>query len=283
MKIIDLHTHSYYSDGTLSPRELVLLAAEAGLSAIALTDHDTASGLKEAEDEGKPAGVEIIPGIEFAGEYKDEEIHILGYFIDYEGQYFKSALEGFKNIRDDRNARLVKRLNSLNMRIPEKDLDTGGKTLTRLHFAKALAKNGYAKSVDAAFEKHLNHGCPAYVGRNAPGFEECIETVKKSGGIAVLAHPYSYKRTGGNVISMVTEMAKAGLGGIEAVYPSHTPAQERALRKAASCLGITITGGSDFHGANRPAVKIGTGKDNIRVEYGILEELKKANGKNTIV
>lgn len=276
VRYIDLHTHSACSDGSMSPRAVVALAREAGLSAIALTDHDTVDGVDKAKAAGAEYGVEVIAGVELVAEYKGSEIHILGYFIDYQGSYFTQKLAELKLIRKERNERLVQRLGQMKMPVSFAELEelSQGRQVTRMHFAKLLYEKGYVASIREAFQRYLAEGQPAYVGRNAFTFAESIEAIQKSGGQAVLAHPFAYKWQGGEVTAMIEALTQAGLDGIEAIYPLFDRQQTRQLLKTAQRLGLKITGGSDFHGENKPDIQIGTGKGNIQVTYDILEKLR---------
>lgn len=282
MKYIDLHVHSNISDGTLSPTEVVNLAAESGLIAIALTDHDTIDGVKEAKEQAKQlmkTGVEItvIPGTELSASYLNRDIHILGLFVDIENTSFRKALENACKERDLRNIKMCENLNKVGIPITVEamKLDNPNTIITRAHFAKYLYENGYVKSREEAFQKYLHEHGPYYVPRQYLTPEEAISYIKEAGGIPVLAHPLLYKFSHTQLVTLIQQLKKAGLVGIEAIYSCNISNDESYVKSLAREYDLVITGGSDFHGANKPHIQIGKGKGNLRIPESILSSLRR--------
>ncbi len=241
----DLHIHSNFSDGLLSPEEIVRKARDSGLSAISITDHDIVDGIDSAIAEGEKLGIKVIPGIEFTTDLPDTEIHILGYFIDYKAKWLKELL---LKIREDRVNRIYKtadKLKALGIDIAAKDVlalaEKG--SVGRPHVARILVEKGAVKSVQEAFNKYLNCGAPAYVPHFRLTPVEAVKTIVKAGGIAVYAHPAVSDKD-----DMIPELVAAGLGGIEVYYGKHSDAQVKHYRSLAKKYGLLMTGGSDFHG-----------------------------------
>ncbi len=277
MKKIDLHVHSTASDGTLLPKEIVKLAYETGLSAFALTDHDTIDGIEEAMEESKNYDLEVIPGIEFAADYHGKEIHILGLNINYKQEYFKNSITQIKLDRENRNLKMINKLNELGFEVTIDELYTlaeGHGTITRAHFAKLLLLKGYVKTRKEAFDKYIGDGCPAYIKREILNSQKCIELILKANGIPILAHPTLYNMNNKEIEIMVKELITYGLEGIEAIYPLYTSQQSGDIKALAKKYNLKISGGSDFHGANKPNIALGTGiSQNISISYEVLENL----------
>lgn len=284
MQYIDLHVHSNVSDGTLSPAELVHYAKQKGLRAFALTDHDIIDGIEEAVNEGKEWGVEVIPGIEFAAEYKDREIHILGLFIDYKDCNFIQKLNWIQNARVRRNEKMLKKLNDIGIKITLEDLKqrAGKDLITRAHFGKALFEKGYTKSLNDAFRLYLSPGSPGYVQREILSPKECIQLIHEAKGLAVLAHPTLYRLSDNNLSSLLQVLKEEGLDAIESIYSLYSKEQENKIRSLAHHFNLLITGGSDFHGTNKKDIDMGAGKGNLKIPYGILEDLKKSISQESL-
>lgn len=282
---IDLHTHSYFSDGTFSPEGLVLLAKSKGLSAIALTDHDTTDGLSEFLAFGKKYGIETIGGIEFAALWnkcRSPEIHIVGLGIDHTASALIHFIEEIQESRTNRNIRMAEQLTKIGLPVSLEEVtqNAGGKIITRSHFANVLLKKKLVSDRKTAFSHYLSTGCPGYVQRNFPTLKACIETIKKAGGVAVLAHPTLYGLDTEEVSMLCSELIPFGLDGIECYYTSFTPKQTKAMEKIASSYGLLPSGGSDFHGENKPNIQLGIGNGNLSLSYSIWENLK--NRTNTV-
>lgn len=274
--MIDLHTHSTYSDGTYSPQELINMAYEKGLKAIAITDHDTIEGINYAIDISKELNIELINGIEFSADYKGIEIHILGYFLDITNKNLLNLLKELEKTREKRNLELIKKLNNIGVNISLdyiKSLSSYG-LITKAHFATALLNKGYVKSRNEAFSLYLGKGKPAYVQRVLISYEEAINFILDAKGIPVLAHPIIYKLSEKDLNIAVKDLKDKGLCGIECYYPSNTLNQTNFLIELAKKYNLKITGGSDFHGENRPNVSLGNIFLEKQIDYEILEDLK---------
>ncbi|MDE7325160.1 MAG: PHP domain-containing protein [Lachnospiraceae bacterium] len=285
MGYIDLHVHSNKSDGTLSPAEVAAHAAKQGLSAIALTDHDSVAGIAEAcaAAEDLTAGgipLRIIPGVEISADYKNRDIHILGLFVDTKNTALLKALDGALYARDKRNEKMVKNLQDAGLDIHVKDLlfDTADTVITRAHFARHLLAKGYVKTWEEAFSRYLNSNTPYYVRREYMMPDTAIRLIRASGGIPVLAHPLLYHLDANGVRELVNKLKGEGLMGIETIYSKNTGTDEAFVRKLASQFDLLMTGGSDFHGANKPDIEIGVGRGNLRIPEEMLWELEKARG-----
>ena len=264
---IDLHVHSKMSDGTLTPTEVVKLAYEKGLSAIALTDHDTVDGVEEAINAGKEYGVEVIPGVELSAEYKGSDLHILGLKVDIYNEEFARKVAVCRDSRYNRNLKMVEKLNEQGFSITWEEMlkRFGNITITRAHFAKYLIDEGYVASKEEAFSKYLEPGRPCYVSREKVTPKEAIDMILGAGGHPILAHPMLYKMPLDRLESVIVMLKDYGLQGIEAVYSLNRPEDDSFLAKLAKRHGLYVTGGSDFHGDIKPHIALGTGKGNLRI------------------
>lgn len=277
MKRIDLHVHSNASDGTFTPSELVRYALEKGLSAMALTDHDTVSGVEEAVQAAAGSGLLLIPGVELSAEYRGRDIHILGLFLDYKSERLQAYLEEFKTIRDERNVKMAERLTAhkLPVTIEEMKEEYGDAVLTRAHFAKMLKKKGYVRSYEEAFDRFLGDGKPCYIPRERITPEGAIALIHEAGGLAVLAHPLLY-HLGMEELKKLLELLKGcGLDGLEAIYSMNEGRDERRMKELAAEYGLFVSGGSDFHGATKPHIDLGVGRGKLCIPEDLLEEMKK--------
>jgi len=277
--MIDLHTHSTASDGTMSPAALAAYAREKKLEALALTDHDTVEGLAEALAAGAQNGLEVVPGIEISAEYPDSALHILGYYIDSTSPAFLKNISVLQQARADRNPGIVKKLQALGLQIEYDEIiaEAGGGQVGRPHFAQVLIKKGYVKTPKEAFDRYLAKGAPAYSDkfRFPPG--EAIGHIRNAGGIPVLGHPSTLNLPGIRELeSFVGAMVDHGLMGIEVYYSDHSASQIKVYEGIAQKFGLLITGGSDFHGYSIKGIDLGTGRGNLQVPYACLEGLKKA-------
>lgn len=277
MKYIDLHVHSNVSDGTLSPAELVAEAQKANLSAFALTDHDTTDGVKEAQEAAKGTSVEVIAGVEISAEYKEKDIHILGLMVDPNYAPLKSSLEKAQLAREGRNEQMAKNLAEGGLDIDidrlraSVDPDT---VLTRAHFAKFLLETKQISSISEAFEYYLSPNGPFYVPRVYISPEDAITLIKSAGGVPVLAHPLIYHLPEEELDALIKRLKDAGLAGLEVFYSANTGFDEGIARRYANRYDLIMTGGSDFHGANKPQIALGTGRGNLKIPYSVLENLK---------
>lgn len=287
-KPIDLHVHSTRSDGTYSPTELVDYAIEKGLAAFALTDHDTVDGLEEAityASSLRSAGIdapEVIPGVEFSTEYQGKDVHIVGLYIDYNAPKFQKYLVDFVESRTLRNQKMCKLLQEgAGMDITyESLLETFPDcVITRAHYARYMMSKGYVKSISEAFERYIGDNCPYYMPREKVTPAQAIELILSAGGIPVLAHPLLYGMGKARLDTLVAELKDAGLIALEAIYSTYTPGDEREMRALADKYDLCISGGSDFHGENKPKLDLGTGYGSLYIPYDVLTELlSKKNG-----
>ena len=275
MREIDLHIHSTASDGTLSPRQIVELAKSQGLKAIAITDHDTVSGYEEAALVGKELGIEVIPGIEISTKYSGP-IHILGYYINPNSEELAPVLNWVVEDRDRRNRKMAKLMADDGLPVCYEDMQQRfGNVIGRPHFGQLLVELGLAKSVNDAFDRFIEKGQKYYMPRSFLSIESCIELICHAGGTAVLAHPFQYRRNDEELRELIEHCMESGLGGIECRYSGYNAQQVEYLENLADEYGLIKTGGSDFHGSNKPHIKLGSGLDNeLEVPYNFLETLK---------
>lgn len=282
--MIDLHVHSNHSDGTLSPEELVTLAKNTGVSAFALTDHDTVSGIQKAKAAAAGSGVTVISGTEISAAYQKKDIHILGLFIDETNPTLLTALEEAVIARDSRNERMAERFRSLGIPLTLEDLrlmnpDT---VITRAHFAKYLIEHNHVKNSEEAFRRYLNYDAPCFVPREYMQPERAISLILQAGGIPVLAHPLLYKLPPAELEALLQRLTDAGLKGLEVYYSSNTNFDEQICYGLANRFGLLMTGGTDFHGANKPNLYLGTGRNhNLNIPETLLTPLyEHLNAKN---
>lgn len=281
MKLIDLHVHSTYSDGTLTPYELAKLAKDTGLTSFALTDHDTVDGIPDALSACQKFEIELIPGIEFSTEYQGKDIHIVGLELDWKSPRFLSEVHLFQDSRNIRNRKMIAKLHDLgNIDISWEQMEAAfGKAIwTRAHFARYLKDHGYVKEMKEAFSRYIGDDCPYFVPREKVSPAQAVRLIRSTGGIPILAHPLLYRLTEEGLLTLIEELKNAGLLGIEALYSTHTPEEESFVLRLARRQGLLISGGSDFHGSNKPSISLGTGRGNLRIPYELLEKLREARG-----
>ncbi len=276
MRIVDLHVHSTKSDGSYTPSELVTYAMKKGLSAFALTDHDTTDGLAEAFLAARNQPIEIIPGIEFSTEYEGRDIHILGLDIQYEQPHFKEQLIAFQNSRTMRNEKMCARLQEAGIDITYTSLreQFPGAVITRAHYANYLLAHGYIKSLPEAFERYIGDHCPYFVPREKVTPVQAVQLILRAGGIPVLAHPPLYHMSKVRLDALVCQLANAGLVGIEAVYSTYSLSEERDMKRLARKYSLSISGGSDFHGTTKPGLDLATGYGKLFIPEEILINLR---------
>jgi len=276
MRYIDLHTHSYRSDGSMSPTELVKHAAENGLSAIALTDHDTTDGIEEALEAGKKYGVEIVAGIEFSAR-SEGETHILGFDININDPDLNNVVTNIKETRLGNNRRTAETLQKLGFDVTLDDVKKIAPhgIIGRAHFARVMADKGYVSSVKEAFDLYLQKGKPGYSSIRSISDTEAIRVIKNAGGKAYLAHLHLTQKSGQELDGFVKYLKNQGLDGIEGYYTDYTPEMQKEYMDLAEKYSLKISGGTDFHGNNKPHIKIGTGYGNLKIPYSILENIRK--------
>lgn len=276
--MIDLHVHTYMSDGTLSPKEVVARAADLGLKAIAVTDHDTIGGIVEACEEGAVRGLEVVPGVEISTDWPKGILHVLGYFMRPDDEALLKALSYLTAGRKERIPRIIAKLKDNNVQVSLKEVDSEavGGVPGRPHVASVMVRNGTVKTVQEAFDLFLKKGAPAYVEKTKLSAAEAIRLISGAGGIPVLAHPYSLDEADPQGLAgVVQSLVDNGLQGVEAYYPRHSPEQTQVFLDLASRFDLAVTGGTDFHGANRPEVELGEFPGQSRLPYSLLEALKQ--------
>ncbi len=277
MRAVDLHVHSLKSDGSLTPSELVDKALSLNLRAFALTDHDCTDGLPEAMEYAKDKDVEVIPGIELSTGYNGKDVHIVGLDIDYKNESLQKWLTDFRASRDLRNQKMCDKLrNEAGIDISYETLKATdpGAVITRSHYAKFLFAHGYVKSIREAFDRYIGDHARYYVPREKIDPREAVKVILLSGGIPVLAHPVLYHLTKKQLSELVSMLKEAGLIGIEAIYSTYTPSDEREIKALAKEYDLAISGGSDYHGVVKPGLEMGTGYGKLFVPEDVLDNLR---------
>lgn len=276
--MIDLHMHSTFSDGSLTPDELVQEGKRIGLSGMALTDHDTTAGLGEFMAATARVGVTGVPGVEISAEVPRGTLHMLGYHIDAANGPLSAALAEIRGGREYRNHKILSRLHELGMPIEwdEVAMLAGDEVVGRPHFAQAMLARGYVKDKQEAFDRFLAKGQRAYVDRLRLSPRDSIGIVRGAGGVAVMAHPFTLGLNSVELRECVAELAENGLAGIEVYYSEHSASQTLAYKALAAEFGLIATGGSDFHGEINLDVQMGVGFGGLNVPDSILEELAGA-------
>ncbi|OQA25648.1 MAG: Error-prone DNA polymerase [Verrucomicrobia bacterium ADurb.Bin345] len=279
--MIDLHMHSTFSDGSLTPEELLVEAAQTGLSAIALTDHDTTGGLKRFFAAAKGGSVRAIAGVEISADFKPGTMHMLGYFISAENGAFEERLRWIREGREIRNAEILAKLQALGFELTWDEVKAyaGEDVVGRPHFAQALLARGYVANKDEAFDKLLGKGKPAYADRRRLTPEDAVQLVVSAGGVAVLAHPFTLDLSADATRKLLSGLKDAGLAGIEVYYSEHNPDMVRLYESMARDLDLVATGGSDFHGALAPAIRMGKGFGGLSVPDEVVPALEARRPK----
>lgn len=269
MRLADLHLHTFFSDGTYSPEQIVAQAKKAGLSCIAVVDHDTVEGIEPCLEAGRSLGIEVIAGIEFTSEYESQEIHILGYFIDYHNRALLEKLELLKEYRVQRIYKMAEKLKDMGLALnPQSVFELSVKgTVGRLHFARAMVKEGLIASTYEAFAKYIGDKCPAYVLGFRLSPSDVIKLIKDAGGIPVLAHPYTLNNNG-----LILTLIENGIMGLEVYYSEHSKSQTDTYLEMAKKYNLLVTGGSDCHGEAKAEIKMGS----VKIPYQLVERLKAA-------
>lgn len=281
MHPIDLHTHTTESDGTDTPSVLIDYAIEKGLKAIAITDHDTTDGLEEAINHAKGRDIEVINGVEFSTSRDNLsfDIHILGYYFDKDNADFNIKLKEIRDSRHLRNLEILQKLCDIGFELTHNEvaaLAFDG-VITRAHMAKAMVAKGYIKHPNKAFEKYIGNNCVAFVARKKLTPEMAIQMILDAGGVPVIAHPTLYKLKVKALDKLVEELAAAGLKGIEGVYSMYAPHEVSYLKEIAQKHNLIITGGSDYHGDNKPYIDLAVGRGKLYVDDNLLGPLRQAS------
>ena len=283
MEGIDLHIHSTASDGTLSPGEILKLAQKLKIRAIAITDHDTIDGSKEALQAGIPPSVKFLTGVEISASSPPSishagSFHILGYFIKLDDPQLNETLAVLQQARKNRNPLIVKRLNSLGFEFSLEDVSSeiGDGQLGRPHIARYMLKRGFVKSINEAFNKYIAQGGPAYVDKYRVDCKRAIQIILDAGGIPVLAHPILLNFDKDESTELFALLKGMGLKGVEVYYPETPPDMTSFYIELAERYGLLKTGGTDFHGSLKPDIQLGSGRGDFFVPYEIYEKLVSA-------
>ena len=281
-KLIDLHCHSNKSDGSMTPAELVEHAKKSSLTAIALSDHDTTSGLDEAISAANNLSIELIPAIELSVS-SITETHILGYFIDYKSDIMRSELAKSLEFRRKRNEETAEMLASLGMDISCDEVYSSFESdiIGRAHFAYLMVKKGYVSSVKEGFDRYLSNNRPAYSSLQYFSPEGAIDLIHRSGGIAFAAHLHQMRLDDDKLFSYLSYLKEAGLDGIEGYYTEYTPEMGIKFRAMANKLDFVLSGGTDFHAKMKPQISIGRGYGDLEIDYSILDAMKEYHRQRT--
>jgi predicted metal-dependent phosphoesterase TrpH len=262
MSFVDLHCHSTASDGTYAPADVVDLAIRSGLTALALTDHDTIGGITEAADAARRVGLDFLAGIEISCDVpKPATMHLLGYGVDPESSILRDLTKRLIDARNDRNPRIIRRLNELGVTITMKEIEdeAGGEVVGRPHIAAVLMRKGYVSSIKQAFDKYLGQGGAAYFDKERLTARQAIEMVLQSGGLPVLAHPIQLRtENDAQLERTVKDLKDLGLVGLEVIHSDHDATLVEKYTKLADRYDLLKTGGSDFHGTNKKDIALGT-------------------------
>lgn len=277
---IDMHTHSTASDGTYTPTELMRAAKEAGLSAIALTDHDTFEGLPEARGEAARQGIELVPGCELSLDFAGLPTHMLALFVDERPGALVSELTRIREARARRNAVMLAKLREVGVHLEHDDVAArAAGVVGRPHIAQAMLAQGAVRSFEEAFQRFLGKDGLAYVPKEKLTPAEAIRAVHADGGLAVLAHPYLLTQQAHRLEALLTELKGQGLDGVEVYYTEHSDQYTALVARLAEKLSLLASGGSDFHGAVKPGVRLGRGRGGLFVNGQLLEAMKAARLK----
>jgi predicted metal-dependent phosphoesterase TrpH len=281
MSRLDLHLHTIHSDGSCTPTEVVNMAHQAGVTALAITDHDIMTGVVEAMEAGQQCGIEIIPGVEISSLSGNSELHILGYFLDRQDSDLLARLKTLRDGRHLRNPQIIERLQTLGIDITYDEVRAlaGSDSVGRPHIARALMDKRVVASAKEAFDRFLADGKPAYVPRELPSPAEAIHWIKAARGLAVLAHPTWVKVAEQPLVDLVRQLKADGLDGVEVYYSTHAARQTREYLSLAQQLGLLVTGGSDFHGLTKPDIEVGIGKGTLHIPTSLLPKMKEAAGR----
>jgi 3',5'-nucleoside bisphosphate phosphatase len=276
--MIDLHAHTTASDGSLTPTELVALAKETGLSALGVTDHDTVAGLAEATAAARGAGLTLVPGVELSVDYPHGQFHLLGYFVDFTHQPLLDRLQYLRDYRFRRNEKMVELMQQAGLPITMVDLEreAGGDVIGRPHMALAMVRKGIVSTAQEAFDRYLADGRPCHLPKVKLSPPEAIDLLHSAGAVTVLAHPkYLGVAEPAALRQELSGFKELGLDGIEVYYSQHTEEETTFYAGFARDLGFVVSGGSDFHGASKPHVKLGVVTQGTAAPDWILQNLSQ--------
>ncbi len=278
--MIDLHCHSCYSDGTLSPEEVITEALSIGLFAVAVTDHDTVNGIEIAIEAAIGKSINFVPGVEISAEIETGALHIVGLFINHKSPELLEMLSFAEQERKKRNIKIVNRLRTIGISITTEEVEEEASPgiIGRPHFASILLRKGYVGSMEEAFLKYLAKGGAAYIPKTRIPQSEAVSVIRKASGIPIIAHPDQTKRGGSELSALINQLKKHGLLGIETCYSGYSKKDIKKLSGLARKHDLLQSGGSDFHGAIKPSIRLGYGPGNLNVPnefYDRLVDLKK--------
>ena len=276
MKIVDLHAHTTASDGSYTPTELVRYAKKKGLSAIAITDHDTVAGVEEASIEGRKLGIRVIPGAELSTRMDDCDVHMTSLFINCKNKQLIKRLDDMAASRQERNYKMVDKLHEAGFQIDRSDLDAlgEGKILARGHIAQILIARGYATELKEALRKYLSKGTPGYVQKEVLPPEECIQLVHDAGGLIFVAHLHQIDpQDPEHCRDVARRLIRMGADGLETQYCEFDDEWRQATEQIAQECGCLRSGGSDFHGAMKKGLDLACGYGDLQVPYTFLEAM----------
>lgn len=276
MKIVDLHTHTTASDGSYTPTELVKYAKQKGLSAIAITDHDTVAGVEEASMEGEELGIRVIPGAELSTRVDDCDVHMTSLFVNCKNKRLIKRLDDMAASRQERNYKMVDKLHEAGFQIDRRDLDAlgEGKILARGHIAQILIARGYATELKEALRKYLSKGTPGYVQKEVLSPEECIQLVHDAGGLIFVAHLHQIDpQDPEHCKDVARRLIRMGADGLETQYCEFDDEWRQATEQIAQECGCLRSGGSDFHGAMKKGLDLACGYGDLQVPYTFLEAM----------
>ena len=278
---IDLHLHSTASDGTLTPEEIIVRACRLGLAAVAITDHDTVDGVRQVLQNGIPQAISYLTGVEVStaappGLPCRGSLHLLGYGFRPDDPALSRQLKKLQDARRNRNPRIIAKLQALGIDIQMEELppDDNAQQTGRPHIARLLMEKGVVANFDDAFERFLGNDAPAYVDKYRIAIRDAIQLIRQAGGIPVLAHPALIHSIGNwPLTDLLAELQSAGLMGLEAYYPEHSAAQTQQFLALAKQYGLLVTGGTDFHGAIKPGIEMGSGDGSFHVPFDVYQQL----------
>lgn len=281
--LIDLHCHTLHSDGTDTSERLALLGEEAGLTALCLTDHDTLGGIPEFLAMQPKVKVRLLVGTELSCRFLGRSLHVLGLLVDPADARFQARLDELRQRRDDRNQRMLARLAELGCPITDEDVRAQAETplISRVHFAKALAARGFVKRAPEAFERLIGDDCPGFVPREELSPEEAAHWIREAGGVPVVAHPGRFAGGSFRWDEAMKDLQRAGMEGLEGYYGEYRAAEQKHFVALAARLGMVVTGGSDYHGANKPGLRLGTGRGGLKVPDSLLDDLERQQKHGT--
>jgi len=281
MSEIDLHTHSTASDGSLSPEELVRAGKKARLRALALTDHDTVSGLESAQRTGRITCLEVIPGCELSVQSPSGFMHIIGLWVSSGPSQLQSALDWMQEKRRQRNACMLEKLRLLGIAIEDREVkeEARGESVGRPHIAQVLVQKGIVSDLEQAFSQYLGSQGSAYIPKKKLTAEQAISVLKMDQATVILAHPYSLSMPNSEFSSELRRLQSLGLDGLEVYYPEHSPEQTAFFAAKAQELGLLLSAGSDYHGRIKPDIRLGVGRGDLNLPYSLLERMKEARAK----